>query len=144
MCPTAFPTPPNFGAAFNMSLARAMGHSFGVELRAFYNTHSLHSLDTWSPTINIARDPRWGRNVEVPSEDPYLTGGSALNNVLSLSLSPSEIYPLITASDEFPAVHDKHTASAQVTAWCALLGNNYGLFDMFYNNVQSLLFFISQ
>jgi len=87
VCPTAFPTPPNFGAAFNMSLARAMGHSFGVELRAFYNTHSLHSLDTWSPTINIARDPRWGRNVEVPSEDPYLTGGSALNNVLSLSLS---------------------------------------------------------
>jgi hypothetical protein len=58
VCPTAFPTPPNFGASFNMSLARDMGHSFGVELRAFYNMRELHSLDTWSPTINIARDPR--------------------------------------------------------------------------------------
>jgi beta-D-xylosidase 4 len=31
-------------------------------------------LDCWSPNINIARDPRWGRNQEVPSEDPLLNG----------------------------------------------------------------------
>jgi hypothetical protein len=37
LCPTAFPTPPNFGASFNKSLAVAMGKSFGYELRAFYN-----------------------------------------------------------------------------------------------------------
>ena len=36
-----------------------MGKSFGTALRAFYNTRTLHSLDTWSPTINLARDPRW-------------------------------------------------------------------------------------
>lgn len=27
-----------------------------------------------SPTINMQRDPRWGRNQEVPGEDPFLTG----------------------------------------------------------------------
>ena len=31
-------------------------------------------LSYWSPTINLAMDPRWGRNMEVPGEDPLLTG----------------------------------------------------------------------
>ena len=33
-----------------------------------------NSLDTWSPTINVNRDPRWGRNVESPGEDPFVCG----------------------------------------------------------------------
>lgn len=28
----------------------------------------------WAPVINLAREPRWGRNIETPGEDPYLTG----------------------------------------------------------------------
>jgi beta-glucosidase-like glycosyl hydrolase len=61
-CPTAFPIPPNFAATFNMSLAQQMGNSFGTELRAMYNAGVKNSLDTWSPTININRDPReWSR-----------------------------------------------------------------------------------
>ncbi|MDR1134714.1 MAG: glycoside hydrolase family 3 C-terminal domain-containing protein [Clostridiales Family XIII bacterium] len=37
------------------------------------------NLTMYSPTINLQRDPRWGRNEESYSEDPYLTGvmGSA-------------------------------------------------------------------
>ncbi|MBR4132199.1 MAG: glycoside hydrolase family 3 C-terminal domain-containing protein, partial [Oscillospiraceae bacterium] len=31
------------------------------------------NLDFYSPTINMQRDPRWGRNEESYSEDPYLT-----------------------------------------------------------------------
>ena len=31
-------------------------------------------LTFWSPTINMARDPRWGRTPETYGEDPYLTG----------------------------------------------------------------------
>jgi beta-glucosidase-like glycosyl hydrolase len=34
----------------------------------------LVPLPLLSPNINIARDPRWGRNQEVPSEDPLLNG----------------------------------------------------------------------
>jgi len=78
-----------------MSLAREMGHSFGTELRAFYNYGSLHSLDTWSPTINIARDPRWGRNVEVPSEDPYLTGQYALGYTFGAQNGPNPNEPMV-------------------------------------------------
>jgi beta-glucosidase len=34
-------------------------------------------LDFYSPTINLARDPRWGRNDEAFSEDPLLTAAIA-------------------------------------------------------------------
>jgi beta-glucosidase-like glycosyl hydrolase len=60
-CPTAFPIPPHYGASFNMSLVKDIGQSFGRELRGYYNSQYHNGLDTWSPTINIVRDPRWGR-----------------------------------------------------------------------------------
>ncbi len=28
----------------------------------------------WAPVVNLAREPRWGRNIETPGEDPYLSG----------------------------------------------------------------------
>lgn len=31
-------------------------------------------LTFWSPTVNMARDPRWGRTPETYGEDPFLTG----------------------------------------------------------------------
>ena len=36
--------------------------------------NQIIGLDTWTPNINLNRDPRWGRDWEVPSEDPYVTG----------------------------------------------------------------------
>lgn len=30
-------------------------------------------LTFWSPTVNMARDPRWGRTPETYGEDPFLT-----------------------------------------------------------------------
>jgi beta-glucosidase len=35
---------------------------------------SKYNLTMYSPTVNLQRDPRWGRNEEGYSEDPYLTG----------------------------------------------------------------------
>ena len=58
-CPTSFPAPCALSAAFNSSLVRDMGAVIGTELRAYYNAEVHNSLDTWSPTININRDPRW-------------------------------------------------------------------------------------
>lgn len=73
-CPTGFAAPNCLSAAFNDSLVEDMGASLGRELRAYFNNASWNSLDTWSPTININRDPRWGRNVESPGEDPLRNG----------------------------------------------------------------------
>jgi beta-glucosidase-like glycosyl hydrolase len=38
-------------------------------------------LDYWSPTVNMQRDPRWGRNQEVPGEDPMLSARYATNYI---------------------------------------------------------------
>jgi hypothetical protein len=73
-CPTSFPAPCALSAAFEPSLVYAMGRVLGRELRAYYNVKAHDSLDTWSPTINLNRDPRWGRNVESPGEDPHVCG----------------------------------------------------------------------
>mmetsp|Transcript_54586 Transcript_54586/g.130224 ORF Transcript_54586/g.130224 Transcript_54586/m.130224 type:complete len:930 (+) Transcript_54586:138-2927(+) len=83
-CPTTFPNPNAQGAAWNRSLWQDMAAVTGKELRALWladvgefhtakNTPHL-GLDCWSPNININRDPRWGRNLETPGEDPYLNG----------------------------------------------------------------------
>ena len=32
--------------------------------------------------MNMQRDPRWGRNQEVPGEDPELTGQCTLGNLV--------------------------------------------------------------
>ena len=60
-CPTSFPAPCALGAAFNTSIVADMGGVIGRELRAYFNAEVHDSLDTWSPTININRDPRGGR-----------------------------------------------------------------------------------
>lgn len=44
----------------------------------------LAGLTFWSPNINVVRDPRWGRIMETPGEDPYLVGRYAVNYVRGL------------------------------------------------------------
>lgn len=59
--------------SFNRSLWRASGRLIGREARAFMNAGNAWST-YWAPVINLAREPRWGRNLETPGEDPYLVG----------------------------------------------------------------------
>ena len=54
-----------------------------TEARAMYNLGHA-GLTFWSPKINIVRDPRWGRGLETPGEDPYVAGMYAVNYVRGL------------------------------------------------------------
>ena len=92
-CPSVFPMPPGLAASFNMSLVRDIASVIGREVRSMYlqgvgedHTSNLPhcGLDCWSACINIARDPRWGRNYEIPGEDPYLTGLYGMYHTLGL------------------------------------------------------------
>ena len=44
----------------------------------------------WAPVINLAREPRWGRNIETPGEDPYLSGEYATQFVSGFEVSEDD------------------------------------------------------
>ncbi|KAH8072041.1 symporter [Aureococcus anophagefferens] len=86
-CPTQFPAPHAMGASFDRDLWRAVGAASGLEARALFRWNQRHNasdcarslegclgLTFYAPNVNLARDPRWGRIEEVPSEDPLLNG----------------------------------------------------------------------
>ena len=64
---TKFAFPITTGMSFNRTLWRLTGRQIGHEARALMNDGK--GLSTfWAPVVNLAREPRWGRNIEVPSE----------------------------------------------------------------------------
>ncbi len=76
---TSFTQPIGMVATFDKELIRQAGDVTGKESRAFGNAVSKGGHGRLGPTIDLCRDPRWGRNEEGYGEDPYLTGkmGSA-------------------------------------------------------------------
>ena len=73
---TSFPVPLALAAAWNPALARQVYGVVGDECRA----HGIFSL--YSPaTLNLHRDPRWGRCYEAPGEDPCLAATLAVQIV---------------------------------------------------------------
>ncbi len=67
---TSFPTSLSMSNTWNRSLIYSAADITSTEARGINNKLNL---SYWSPTINMARDPRWGRNEETYGEDPYLT-----------------------------------------------------------------------
>jgi beta-D-xylosidase 4 len=104
-CATNFPNPVNLGATFDPALVRDMGRVIGWELRALwlegarenYPTGPHLGLDCWSPNININRDPRWGRNMETPGEDPLVVARYAVAYTRGLQEGKNESSPYLQA-----------------------------------------------
>ncbi|XP_009802500.1 beta-xylosidase/alpha-L-arabinofuranosidase 1-like isoform X2 [Nicotiana sylvestris] len=80
---TSFPTVITTTASFNESLWKAIGQAVSTEARAMFNLGHA-GLTFWSPNINVVRDPRWGRVLETPGEDPFVVGKYASNYVRGL------------------------------------------------------------
>lgn len=73
---TSFPEVISTSHSFNVDLIHSIGSAISTEGRVFNNKgHS--GLTFWTPNINIFRDPRWGRGMETPGEDPVLNGAYA-------------------------------------------------------------------
>jgi len=71
---TVFPQAVGLGATWNPELLQEVGEATSVQVRAKHATDPTVSLNVWAPVVNLLRDPRWGRNEEGYSEDPWLTG----------------------------------------------------------------------
>ncbi len=77
---TIFPQAIGLAAMFNDDLHFQIATAISDEARAINNTYFpydspiLGGLTFWSPNVNLARDPRWGRLQETYGEDPVLIG----------------------------------------------------------------------
>lgn len=89
-CATSFPSAQNLASSFNKTVWRTKGQVIGLEMRALNNldwkradgdTGSMQSLSGFGPDINQPRDPRNGRQGELPTEDRYLMGRYAVEVV---------------------------------------------------------------
>ena len=76
---TVFPQAVGLGSTWDPALIKQVGDAVGQEARGFnVQNPTLWGLNLWAPVVNLLRDPRWGRNEEGYSEDPYLTGQMAI------------------------------------------------------------------
>ena len=72
---TVFPQAIGLASTWDPALVKQVGTAVGQEARGFNARNpTLWGLNLWAPVVNLLRDPRWGRNEEGYSEDPYLTG----------------------------------------------------------------------
>ncbi len=75
---TIFPNPIGMSGTWDPELIQKAGEVVGTEARAVFEKDGRRGgLCLWAPTIDMERDPRWGRTEEAYGEDPYLTGKMA-------------------------------------------------------------------
>lgn len=75
---TFFPAQIGQGSTWDAELVGMIGEITGKEARA------LGYTNVYSPVLDIARDPRWGRTVESYSEDPFLAGELGKQQVMGI------------------------------------------------------------
>ncbi|WP_256757404.1 glycoside hydrolase family 3 protein [Cohnella sp. WQ 127256] len=72
---TSFPQPIGLACTWDTELLHQIGNVIGDEARGFYKKNpAINGLSLWAPTVDMERDPRWGRTEEAYGEDPHLTG----------------------------------------------------------------------
>ena len=94
---TKFAFPITTGMSFNRTLWKLTGRQIAMEARALMNAGSAFST-FWAPVINLAREPRWGRNIETPGEDPLVSGEYANNFVRGFQEAPEDPYHLLASA----------------------------------------------
>ena len=124
---TNFPEPVGLAATFDAPLVHDVAATISTEVRALHTlgrqTGKLGKigtgLDTWSPNINIFRDPRWGRGQETYGEDPFLTANMGVAFVTGMQ-GPDPDLPNVISTPKHFAVHSgpestRHSANVFVS-----------------------------
>lgn len=104
-CSTTFAGPTGLGASFDRATWTAKGTVLSTEMRAFSN-HNWHrstglgdliGTSAFGPNLNIIRDPRYGRNSELPGEDPMLTAEYGIAMVNAMQETDAAGHPRVNA-----------------------------------------------
>ncbi|MGK9367447.1 glycoside hydrolase family 3 C-terminal domain-containing protein [Melioribacter sp. Ez-97] len=113
---TSFPQAIALGATWEPDLVYRIATAISDEARAF-NKLKGKGLTYWSPTINIARDPRWGRNEESYGEDPYLLSRMGVEFIKGMQGDHPYYLKTVATPKHFIANNEeerRHTGSSDV------------------------------
>jgi len=113
---TSFPQAVALGATWDPDLVYQIASAISDEARAYHVAYGK-GLTYWSPTINIARDPRWGRNEESYSEDPYLLSRMGVAFVKGMQGDDPYYLKTVSTPKHFIANNEeesRHTGSSDV------------------------------
>lgn len=109
---TVFPQPIGMAASFAPDAVYEVFNAVSDEARAknaYYTSQGSYEryqgLTMWTPTVNIYRDPRWGRGIETYGEDPYLTSRMGVMVVKGLQGTSDGKYDKLHACAKHFAVH---------------------------------------
>lgn len=109
---TVFPQAIGMAASFDRAMMKQVADVISQEARAKHHEAARNGdfsrykgLTIWSPNINIARDPRWGRAHETYGEDPYLTGQLGMQFVKGLQGDHPKYLKLVATPKHY-AVHN--------------------------------------
>ncbi len=118
---TVFPQAIAFGALFDDTLLEKIADAISTEARAKYFHGEREEnggkpyegrynglLTFWSPDLNLARDPRWGRTAETYGEDPYLAGKNGAAFVRGLQGKDPDHLKAIATPKHFTANNEEH------------------------------------
>src|SRR5690606_11424518 len=124
---TNFAEPIGLAATFDDELVRRVGRVIATEVRGLHalarqtgRTGRIGTgLNTWSPNINIFRDPRWGRGQETYGEDPFLAARMGVAYVKGVQGEDPRWYDIIATPKHY-AVHSgpestRHSANVYVS-----------------------------
>ena len=109
---TNFPEPIGLAATFDTDLVQRAAAVISTEVRGLHalarqtgRTGRIGTgLNTWSPNINIFRDPRWGRGQETYGEDPFLAARMGVAYVRGMQGETPGHYDVIATPKHY-AVH---------------------------------------
>lgn len=124
---TVFPQAIGLASMWNPELHYKVATAISDEARGRWNELEQGKLQKdqfsdlltfWSPTINMARDPRWGRTPETYGEDPYLTGVLGTAFVKGLQGDNPRYLKIVSTPKHFAVNNEEHnrfTADPQVS-----------------------------
>jgi len=114
---TVFPQAIGLAATWNPDLINRVSTVISDEARARWNELEQGKKQTekysdllafWSPTVNMARDPRWGRTPETYGEDPYLTSCIGVSFVRGLQGEDPHYLKVISTPKHFAGNNEEH------------------------------------
>ncbi len=99
---TSFPVSKAMSSTWDLPLIFDVATAISDECRV-YNNNNNKGLIYWCPTINMSRDPRWGRDEENYGEDPFLTGKIAVEYIKGMQGDDPKHYKTIATAKHFAA-----------------------------------------